>query len=257
MGYARHESGRERPVEIETLSPAIYRIETATTSFDQQSFMRVQKLAGELKGGFAYLEVGSYRGGSLLPLLLDPCCEYIASIDKRPDFQPDERARNFHYHDSSTAGMMANLSAHCSAEDLKKLTTFDADVADIPRHKIERPIHVALIDGEHTNVATMSDFLHILPLLAPDAFVLFHDVNLISDAVQIASLALRSRGVAHSLTFLPQVVAVIALGEFIGPAKRAFASVAIDQGPFILRSKQRLREEIAQAVAEGQHVGVA
>ena len=93
-------------------------------------------------------------------------------------------------------------------------------MSQLDKAEILSPVDVMLIDGEHTNVATVSDFLETFPLLVPDAFVVLHDVNLIGDALQIISLILRSRGISHSVTILPDVVGVVALGASVALAGR-------------------------------------
>jgi hypothetical protein len=75
---------------IEALDTSVFAIQPGHYS-DRTSFLRVQRLVRTIQPDYAYLEVGSDLGGSLLPHLLDPACRVAVSVDPRPESQPDER----------------------------------------------------------------------------------------------------------------------------------------------------------------------
>lgn len=135
---------------IEALDTAIFAIQPGHHA-DRTSFLRVQRLIRVLRPGYAYLEIGSDIGGSLLPHLLDPACVAAVSIDPRPDLQADERGVDFHYIGNSTARMLTELGRHTSATELGKLFTIDADASAIDPDVPGMRADLVLIDGEHTN----------------------------------------------------------------------------------------------------------
>jgi len=242
---------------IEARDPAIFTIESQTSTQDRISLLAAQGLARSSRGEYAYLEIGSFRGGTLVPYLLDPSCKHVVSIDKRPDGQPDERARYFSYQGVTTKGMVEQLRRFVPLTGLGKLATFDADASQISPAAIGVPIDVALIDGEHTNVATFSDFMSLFPALTPDAMVVFHDANLILDAIRNVECFLRYSGVSYRTFFLHHVVAMIALRGSQAAAAERLALLAHDPVAFARDSRRNLHESIAQAVAEGAHLAVS
>ena len=91
---------------IEAADPAIFRLETETRPGDRRMLLAVQNVDRRVKSDYCYVEVGSYMGGTLVPHLMDRRCSLVISIDKRPEFQPDERSVSFDYRRSSTARMI-------------------------------------------------------------------------------------------------------------------------------------------------------
>ncbi len=239
---------------IENLNLSIFRLPSQTTDNDRISLLRVQRLMRNWKPGYTYLEIGSYQGGTLLPHLLDQSCELAVSIDKRPDAQPDERARLFSYEGFTTERMLQGLRQYVPFSGIRKLATFDADMADVSPFAIGAKLDLALIDGEHTNVAVFSDFLSLLPALREDALIGFHDFDKINDAVKNIQSHLQFSGIAQRLFVLPDLVSVIALRGGIAPATEALAAYALDELSFIRDAKRTLREEIARSVEQGLHL---
>ena len=238
---------------IENLDLSIFHLPSQTSDNDRISLLHLQRLVRNWKPGYSYLEIGSYQGGTLLPHLLDPSCELAVSIDKRPDAQPDERAQFYSYQGFTTQRMLQGLRLYVPFSGLKKLATFDADMADVSPFAIGAKLDLALIDGEHTNVAVFSDFLSLLPALKDDALIAFHDFNLINDAVKNIQSHLQFSGIAQRLFVLPDLVAVIALRSGIARASEALAVHALDEASFIKDAKRKLREEIARSVEQGLH----
>ncbi|MGI8545643.1 MAG: class I SAM-dependent methyltransferase [Aridibacter sp.] len=134
------------------------RIESQSTEKDKKSLLTCQFAVRELTRQYNYLEIGSYLGGSIQPHLMDERCKKIYSIDKRPEFQPDERGVAYQYQNNSTRRMLELLET-VSAENISKITTIDADTGEINASQIKDKIDLCFIDGEHTDEAVFSDFL--------------------------------------------------------------------------------------------------
>jgi hypothetical protein len=244
------ESHNARPTAvslIEALDTSVFAIQPGHYS-DRTSFLRVQRLVRTLQPGYAYLEVGSDLGGSLLPHLLDPACRVAVSIDPRPERQPDERGSDFHYVGNSTARMLAELGKHASTEDLDKLVTLDTDAAAIDRTAVATRPHLVLIDAEHTNVAAFSDFLSVLPLVADDSVITFHDANLVGDTIQIIERFLAYMRTPYSMVILPSCIAVFAFGAFLEPVRTELAPHAEKSPSYFAAARQQRQEAVADAV---------
>lgn len=239
---------------IEQLDSSVFRVRSQTSSEDKTSLLRIHRLMRSRKVSYTYLEIGSYMGGTLLPHVNDARCRRVISIDKRPDAQPDERGQMFEYVHMNTNIMFDAIRPFVSLAELQKVTAIDADASQVSPYTIGDAIDLALIDGEHTNVAAYSDFFSVLPNLASDALVAFHDTNLVSDAIKNIQVYLSYSGIAHRLFCLPACVSVIALRGSIGAASEAFAPYALGEAAYIRSSKQNLREEIARAVSAGLHL---
>lgn len=61
---------------------------------------------------YAYVEIGSFRGGSLTPFLMDRACSMVLSIDERGRVQPDERGIAYDYSEITTQSMLDELCCH-------------------------------------------------------------------------------------------------------------------------------------------------
>ena len=246
---------------IEALDTSVFAIQPGHYS-DRTSFLRVQRLVRTIQPDYAYLEVGSDLGGSLLPHLLDPACRVAVSVDPRPESQPDERGSDFHYVGNSTARMLAELGKHANAEELGKLVTLDTDAAWIDRTAIATRPHLVLIDAEHTNVAAFSDFLSILPLVADDSMITFHDANLVGDTIQIIEQFLTYMRTPYSMVILPSCVAVFGFGAFLQPVQTELAPHAEDTQQLLChctaatpRSCGRRRHSTNRRTAGSRHCG--
>jgi hypothetical protein len=234
-GLTEGHNAHSTPVSrIEALDTSVFAIQPGQYS-DRTSFLRVQRLLRALQPGYSYLEVGSDLGGSLLPHLLDPACRVAVSVDPRPESQPDERGSDFHYVGNSTARMLAELGKHANAEALGKLITLDTDAAGIDRTAITARPHLALIDAEHTNVAAFSDLLSVLPLVADDAMLTFHDANLVGDTIQIIERFLTHMRTPYSMVILPSCVVLFGFGAFLKPVQTELAPLAEDSPSYFAR----------------------
>lgn len=212
--------------EFDPLDISVFRELSQSSENDRRSLLRIKAVVRARKPGYRYVEIGSFLGGTLLPHLLDPACASLLSIDKRPQGpQPDARgevwAEAHTYEGVSTALMLQFLEQYVSAEQLVKLATIDADAATVTLDAIG-VCDLALIDGEHTDAAVLSDVTSLLPALAEDAVIAFHDVDLVKGGIDAAMAGLRDTGIPHRLFLLPDVVGALALGGSIEAAAEAF-----------------------------------
>ena len=223
---------------------SLFRVVTQTSYRDQKTLLRIQA-AVRARAHYAYMEVGSHLGGTLCPHLLDPRCQLVISVDPRPCSQPDERGRRFDYHENSTARMIETLSACMPDESINKLRTFDSDVSALKASDLSRQVDLALIDGEHTNRAAFRDFVSVLSLAKEDVVIVFHDAQLVHDAISNAETMLRFLGrEAYGCYALDNVYA-IGLGGSAGLVRDALEGDRHDTAMFLDRSRSQLQQSIA------------
>src|SRR5271166_3742236 len=125
-------------------------IPSQTSDLDKRAILMVRSL---MPPDYKYLEIGSFRGGSLVPFLRDPRCTWVLSVDPRLR-QPiaDERPGVFNY-DYTLESMLAELGQHDVPVD--KLHNFVGEMQGvITPHRFD----LLFIDGEHTDVACFRDF---------------------------------------------------------------------------------------------------
>jgi hypothetical protein len=146
-----------------------------TLAEDKRSLLALQA-AVRASGPYTYLEIGSFRGGSLQPYLVDPVCERIISIDPRVSTPSDARSGwdgVVQYEDNSTEHMRALLAAVPGAQ-LDKLITIDASPESIDPASLAGTPALCFIDGEHTSRAALRDAIFCIQA-APQATIVFHD----------------------------------------------------------------------------------
>jgi hypothetical protein len=241
--------------KIEATDPEIFLVESQTTRNDRLSLLRLQRLVRRENDDYCYLEIGSHLGGSLLPHLADSRCGLVISIDPRPAVQSDERGPAFAYQGNSTQRMVDGLLRHLPEDNLAKLQTFDLDASVVPRAAVARAADLALIDGEHTNVATVSDFLSIIPFLADDAIVVFHDSNLIFDAITHIEQFHNYLQIPFQTVFLPDQVAAIALRGMADALQSEMIEIALRRDRFIASARRFLQTSIAMDVLDRNDMG--
>lgn len=191
---------------------ASFPIESQTSDSDK-AFLLCAMDVMRFRAAYAYVEVGSYLGGSLTPFLMDPRCERVLSIDERERQQADERGARYDYAGVTHASMIAGLKAHGMSTD--KLQTFDGSIDTMPRPA--DTFDLAFIDGEHTDVSCFRDFLWLQPLMATDAIIMFHDSTLVFKALQQVQLLLRRSGTPF--TFLKKAGSEMS-ALFLGDLRR-------------------------------------
>jgi predicted O-methyltransferase YrrM len=187
------------------------KIESQSTDEDKRSLLACQLAARELRPNYNYLEIGSYLGGSIQPYLLDPRCERIFSIDKRPEVQPDARGVDYTYLNNSTARMLENLAQVASTE---KITAIDGSSGEIDRSRVDAKIDVCFIDGEHTDQAVLTDFKFCLDVMSNSGAVLFHDASVTYNGIELCLRHLDKTGRKYRAYSLPNIVFVIEMGDF-------------------------------------------
>src|SRR5262245_61527637 len=158
------------------------KIESQTSDQDKRSLLACQHAARELVPQYVYLEIGSHLGGSIQPHLLDDRCRKIYSIDKRPPKLPDDRGPDLFYENNRTAVMLENL-AMVSMDGLSKLECFDGEVGDITTGMIGEKPDLCFIDGEHTDRAVRRDFDFCLEVIGTRGGIIFHDAEIIYNAL--------------------------------------------------------------------------
>lgn len=191
------------------------KIESQSTENDKKSLLTCQLAVRELIGQYNYLEIGSYLGGSIQPYLLDERCKNIYSIDKRPEFQPDERGVEYQYQNNSTKRMLELLKT-VSAENIPKISAIDGDTKELKVSQIKDEIHLCFIDGEHTDEAVFSDFLFCFNSLQKNwgGAIIFHDASIIYNGLADCINYLKNKKVKFRAYNLPDVVFVIEIGDF-------------------------------------------
>lgn len=214
-------------------------IPSQTSRNDQLTLLSVQAHVAARNPGYCYVEVGSHLGGSLLPHLHERQCARAFSIDPRPASQPDERGQRYHYKDNSTARMRTLLASEASNDEMAKLSTFDATAESVAAHAVMPYFELAFIDGEHTVLAVVSDFLALLPFAHPrGAVILFHDSNLIFNALLIAEKILDHNERRYVHAFFADSVYGIAIGSMMPGFDRV--AVTLDRAEFLARSEREL-----------------
>ncbi len=190
------------------------KINSQSSDQDKRSLLACQLATRELRPDFNYLEIGSYLGGSIQPYLPDDRCKRIYSIDKRPKSQPDERRIEYVYLNNSTVRMLENLRA-VAPDKMDKIVAIDSDTRTIDQSMIPDSIHLAFIDGEHTNDSVMSDFMFCLEVLDPNGgAVMFHDAQITYNGLADCVKYLQQNGTDFRAYILPHIVFVIEIGIF-------------------------------------------
>jgi hypothetical protein len=223
-------------------------IRSQSTRGDKQSWLALQCATRDAHAAFAYLEIGSYLGGSLQPYLLDPRCRAVYSIDKRPAEVPDDRGQVFSYRTSSTGRMLENLRA-IDAGQIGKIICFDAATREIEPAAVAVAPEICFIDGEHTRRAVLEDFAFCARVCASDAVIGFHDANVIYPAIADIIDGLRRADAPFTAAKLDGTTFVVALGASRVLADPRVRRLASDGGAFVraMRARRR-REKIGELV---------
>jgi len=231
---------------IEGIDPSVFQVASQLSDADKRSLLYLQNIVRSCTIRYTYLEVGSHVGGSLFPHLIDPRCGAAVSLDPRPPSQPDERGQSFDYEDNSTDRMIRTLEKFASHGAMLKLRTYDIDASQIPATGDAIRATLALIDGEHTNRAVFRDFLSILSYMETDAIVVFHDSNLIFDALMNIETFLTYSERPFSAFYLPDNVYAVALGGFVNVAEHGLRHHAFDAETFTANARNNLDQFIAK-----------
>ncbi len=162
-------------------------IESQTSHTDKESLTLIKNCIIETLGAYNYCEIGSYKGGSLYPHLVEPACKNVLSIDLRPLIQKDERGEDFVYIGNSTESMCKTLSKFCTTAELSKLLccegSSDSVVAKVAASDNTK-YNLFFIDGEHTNEWCLQDFESCWQIAADRAVFVFHDASTVYKALE-------------------------------------------------------------------------
>ncbi len=160
---------------------------------------------------FKYIEIGSYLGGSLTPFLLEESCELVVSVDERERQQPDERGAKYDYAGITSQTMINNLASHNIS--VEKLITHDGQISTL-KH-LNNKFDIAFIDGEHTDVACVRDFLWTFPIMKVNSLILFHDSTIVYKALAIIREIMISRNIEFKLEkFSKSEISILMTGSF-------------------------------------------
>lgn len=170
-------------------------IRAELTAADRHSLLVIQDIVARRRGTYRYLEIGSHKGGSIQPHLLDPRCSGIVSIDPRPLVQADERGARFGYPDNSTATMVEGLG-RLAPDAIGKVSTCEMTAAAlVAQGGGGEPADLVFIDGEHTDRAASEDFRAAQQLARADAVFVFHDAPIVYRAILEEMRALSAGGI--------------------------------------------------------------
>lgn len=187
-------------------------VPTQLTAQDRRSILTVQQFAAARLGRYAYLEIGSYLGGSLQPHLRDSRCIALYSIDPRPRSLPDERGEKFDYPDNTTQRMLDAL-APTYGPHLQKLTCFERDAVEVSIDDVPVRPQLCFVDGEHTDRAVLSDFRACLRLASRPCVVMFDDAHIVYRGLRRCIEELHTRGEWYRAYILPDKIAIIEVGD--------------------------------------------
>ncbi|MEZ5285972.1 MAG: class I SAM-dependent methyltransferase [Vicinamibacterales bacterium] len=159
-----------------------------------------------------YLEIGSYRGGSLQPHVLDPLCRHIVSIDPRPPVQEDESGLAFAYPGNSARRMLEALAA-MAPDGVGKIRTFEHGVSDMRPDAFDEPPVLCFIDGEHTDDALWSDFWYCHRSLAGNGLIVCHDAPILYNGLVAIRDEIARRRLACRMAYLPDTIVAFEFGD--------------------------------------------
>jgi hypothetical protein len=184
-------------------------IPSETFGTDRASLLALQAAVADRQRTFRYLEIGSHLGGTLQPLMVDDRCVHVASIDPRPEWQPDDRfAEGWRYPDNSTQRML-DMLADVPGADLDKLETIEASTEDLDPAEVA-PVDLCFVDAEHTYEAALRDARFCRTAVGDRGVIAFHDRAIIERAVQ---RFLGELEVSYAVWPMKAEIVVVAIGE--------------------------------------------
>ncbi len=192
---------------IEALDEGLFReIEPDMSSWDIRCLLALHGTVAASGAPFAYLEIGSYHGGSLQALIRDPRCDCAMSIDPRPAETPD-KARGTYVYEDNTTELMIELLSRVPSADIRKLSTFEASTEEMRPADLSRRPNFCFIDGEHTDEAVLRDARFCADAVAGAGVLAFHDYQMVEAGIR-AFLKEAWQDVSHAIAFAGHVFAV-------------------------------------------------
>ena len=164
---------------------------------DARALLAIHAAVAAANPSFAYLEIGSYRGGSLQVLIRDPRCSCLMSIDPRTAETPDETRGDFTYQENTTARML-ELLAQVPEADMRKLATLETTTEAMRPDALPRRPDCCFIDGEHSDAAVLTDARFCAEALRGAGVIAFHDWGIVRSAIR-AFIKERRRDISFAL----------------------------------------------------------
>jgi hypothetical protein len=149
---------------------------------DRRALLGLHAAAADTYGSFAYMEIGSYLGGSLQTLMRDGRCTDVISIDPRTVTTPDDRGEPWVY-DANTTNHMLELLAGLPDVDMTKLTTLEAGTDALDASNLPLRPNYCFVDGEHTHEAVVRDARFCAEALGGEGIIAFHDYVIVGPAI--------------------------------------------------------------------------
>jgi Methyltransferase domain len=150
---------------------------------DARALLALHTAVAAAKTPFAYLEIGSYRGGSLQVLIRDPRCSCLMSIDPRTAETPDETRGDYTYEENTTA-LMLELLSQVPGADMGKLATFETTTEAMSPGALPQRPDCCFIDGEHSHNAVLTDARFCAKALGGAGVIAFHDWGIVQSAIK-------------------------------------------------------------------------
>ena len=179
---------------------------------DARALLALHSAVAAAKTPFAYLEIGSFRGGSLQALVADPRCSCLMSIDPRTAETPDETRGEYTYHENTTALMLDHLSRVPGA-DIAKLATFETTTQAMSPAELPQRPDCCFVDGEHTDDAVLADARFCAEALGGTGVIAFHDWGIVRSGIK-AFIRERRRDISFALAIDRPPVARGGFGVF-------------------------------------------
>ncbi len=196
---------------LQQLIAANFPIASQTSDADKIFLLKILSVFKAKSRRFKYLEIGSFMGGSLTPFLREDLCELVVSVDERERQQPDERGAKFDYSGVTHETMINNLLSR--GIDISKLAVHDGPIQTYKSGK--EKFSVVFIDGEHTDVACVKDFVWTYPLMENDSVIMFHDSTIVYKALSIIQELLLQKNVEYKMIkHETSEITVVLFGEF-------------------------------------------
>ncbi|HLX19513.1 MAG TPA: class I SAM-dependent methyltransferase [Gaiellaceae bacterium] len=183
---------------IEALDPDLFSfVPMQAIDSDARALLALHAAVAAAATPFAYLEIGSFRGGSLQALVADPRCSCLMSIDPRTTETPDETRGAYTYVENTTASMLEGLSRVPGA-DMSKLSTFETTTVEMSSAALPQRPDCCFVDGEHTDEAVLTDARFCAEALEGAGVIAFHDWGIVRSAIK-AFIRERRRDISFAL----------------------------------------------------------
>jgi hypothetical protein len=197
---------------IEQLDLSLFsHVHNETTEEDKRTLLALQIAFRQRFPGYVYLEIGSYKGGSIQQHVVDDKCGKIISIDPRPESAPYPGG-SFKYPETTTESMLASLKQIPGA-DISKIKTFEASTSGLSAEAIGVRPQLCFVDGEHTDKAALADGRFCLSVLAENGAIAFHDANMIYGGLRTILAELTACGRVFRAQMLPDSIFLIEVGS--------------------------------------------